>query len=786
MQMPICSRCKKNIAVVFMTKLENGKSEQEGICLKCASELGIGPVREMMQSMGITQEDIETLTSEMPEDLEGNLLDFMENMSEEDEQILTNTATESFSKLFGNLLGNKGDDKKSNPLDELKIDSEKPKKEDKKAKKQAKKDEKEYKFLTGYCNNLTKKAKNGLIDNVIDRDQEIERVVQILNRRQKNNPCLIGEPGVGKTAIAEGLAVLISKGEVPYKLQEKEVFLLDLTALVAGTQFRGQFESRVKGLIEEVKKHGNVILVIDEVHNLVGTGDSEGSMNAANILKPALSRGEIQVIGATTFSEYRKYIEKDGALERRFQTVTVAEPSIESATNMLIGIKEYYEEYHKVQISDEILREAVIMSERYITDRFLPDKAIDLIDEACSDINLKNKNLINELKVKKEIIALENEKEDILEAQADAKDSEDQTEMYAKLAEIKSKLLMLETELDKFKDAEIPHLEVANLARVIEVWTKIPASKVEMEEIVKLLELEKRLESKVIGQDEAVKAISKGIRRQRASISPKKKPASFIFVGPTGVGKTELTKAIAEDLFDTPDALIRLDMSEFMEKHSVSRLIGAPPGYVGYDEAGQLTEKIRRRPYSVILFDEIEKAHPDVLNIMLQILDDGKITDAHGRRVNFENTVIVMTSNAGSNSNNNSLGFGKTSNELSKDKSLKALSEFMRPEFLNRIDKIITFNNLTEQDFVKIAKKMIVELEESLKQKEINLVIEDTIFEFLTEKAFSIKFGARNLRRTIEEYIEDEIALKVINSYNEPFSTIKIGVTDQKITVITE
>ena len=786
MQMPICSRCKKNIAVVFMTKLENGKSEQEGICLKCASELGIGPVREMMQSMGITQEDIETLTSEMPEDLEGNLLDFMENMSEEDEQILTNTATESFSKLFGNLLGNKGDDKKSNPLDELKIDSEKPKKEDKKAKKQAKKDEKEYKFLTGYCNNLTKKAKNGLIDNVVDRDQEIERVVQILNRRQKNNPCLIGEPGVGKTAIAEGLAVLISKGEVPYKLQEKEVFLLDLTALVAGTQFRGQFESRVKGLIEEVKKHGNVILVIDEVHNLVGTGDSEGSMNAANILKPALSRGEIQVIGATTFSEYRKYIEKDGALERRFQTVTVAEPSIESATNMLIGIKEYYEEYHKVQISDEILREAVIMSERYITDRFLPDKAIDLIDEACSDINLKNKNLINELKVKKEIIALENEKEDILEAQADAKDSEDQTEMYAKLAEIKSKLLMLGTELDKFKDAEIPHLEVANLARVIEVWTKIPASKVEMEEIVKLLELEKRLESKVIGQDEAVKAISKGIRRQRASISPKKKPASFIFVGPTGVGKTELTKAIAEDLFDTPDALIRLDMSEFMEKHSVSRLIGAPPGYVGYDEAGQLTEKIRRRPYSVILFDEIEKAHPDVLNIMLQILDDGKITDAHGRRVNFENTVIVMTSNAGSNSNNNSLGFGKTSNELSKDKSLKALSEFMRPEFLNRIDKIITFNNLTEQDFVKIAKKMIVELEESLKQKEINLVIEDIIYEFLTEKAFSIKFGARNLRRTIEEYIEDEIALKVINSYNEPFSTIKIGVADQKITVITE
>ncbi|MFI3227718.1 MAG: ATP-dependent Clp protease ATP-binding subunit [Clostridia bacterium] len=792
MQMPICTKCKKNIAVVFMSKIENGQTIQEGLCLKCASELGLKPVEDLMQNMGISADDIDMLTSQMPEDL-SEIEEMMENMSEEDQQMLTNTATGSFSKIFENLLGKKDDTNSSpslgfmpNDKDDEDFDYNPPQKKAKKTSKKSKKaEEKEFKLLTSYCNNLSQKAKDGNIDNVIGRDSEIQRVVQILNRRQKNNPCLIGEPGVGKTAIAEGLAVLIDKGEVPYKLQNKEVFLLDLTALVAGTQFRGQFESRVRGLIEEIKKHGNVILVIDEVHNLVGAGDSEGSMNAANILKPALSRGEIQVIGATTFAEYRKHIEKDGALERRFQTVIVAEPSIESATNMLIGIKSYYEQYHGVTISDAVLREAVVLSERYITDRFLPDKAIDLIDEACSDINLKNKNIIKAMKLKKEIELLELEKSQLLDTQSELPEDADQNEIYAKIAEIRFKVLGLEAELEQVEKIPYPELEVSNLAKVIEVWTKIPASKVEQEEISKLLGLEERLRERVIGQDEAVSAIAKGIRRQRAGISPKKKPASFIFVGPTGVGKTELTKAIAEDLFDTPEALIRLDMSEYMEKHSVSRLIGAPPGYVGYDEAGQLTEKIRRRPYSVILFDEIEKAHPDALNTLLQILDDGKVSDAHGRQVNFENTIIVMTSNAGSNTNDVSLGFGKSISEQSKEKSMRALSEIMRPEFLNRIDKIVSFNKLSEENFIKIAKKMIGELEGSLETKGIILEIDDQVYGILAEKSFSLKFGARNLRRTIEELIEDEIAIKVIDSYNNPFKTVQIKVLDGEISIVT-
>ncbi|MFI3115722.1 MAG: ATP-dependent Clp protease ATP-binding subunit [Clostridia bacterium] len=773
MQMPICSKCKKNIAVVFVSKIENGENVQEGLCLKCASTLGLKPVEDLMQNMGITPDDIEMITSNMPEDME-ELENIIKEMPEEEQQF-TNTATESFAKVFNNFFEESRENKAK----------KEEKKTDRKAKKEEKKKAKEYKILTGFCTNLSKKARDGEIDNVIGRDVEIQRVIQILNRRQKNNPCLIGEPGVGKTAIAEGLAVLIEKGEVPYKLQKKEVFLLDLTALVAGTQFRGQFEGRVKSLIEEIKTHGNVILVIDEVHNLVGAGDSEGSMNAANILKPALSRGEIQVIGATTFAEYRKHIEKDGALERRFQSVIVAEPSIEDATKMLIGIKSYYENYHCVKISDIALHEAVLLSERYITDRFLPDKAIDLIDEACSEINLNNKNLIEIMKLEKELKVLDEEKSNLLDKQVEDIEERENTDIYEKLAEVRVKVLSVESKIEELKKVPYPELEIANLAKVIEVWTKIPASKVEQEEITKLLDLEKRLNERVIGQDEAVKSIARGIRRQRAGISPKKKPASFIFVGPTGVGKTELTKAIAEDLFDTPEALIRIDMSEYMEKHAVSRLIGAPPGYVGYNEAGQLTEKIRRRPYCVVLFDEIEKAHPDILNTLLQILDDGRVTDSQGRHVNFENTVIVMTSNAGSNTNEVSLGFGKTVSEQSSEKSMKALNDIMRPEFINRVDKIITFNKLSEENFILIANNMMKDLEKSLQSKGISLEIEKEVYNVLAEKSFSLKFGARNLRRSIEDLIEDEIAIKVIDSFNNPFEKVIITTDESEIVIKT-
>ena len=667
MQPTMCSRCHKHVAVVFITKLEGGQSKNEGLCLKCAKELGIKPIDDMIQKMGITDEDLENLTSEMmsafggAEGMEGLMPQDREDGDEDDGR----TATFPFlNQLFGAAAGGDAEPKKDA--------APRPDKNGGKGQERPVK----RKFLENYCISLTQRAQEGKLDRLIGRERELERVIQILNRRQKNNPCLIGEPGVGKTAIAEGLAMKIAKGDVPYKLLDKEVYLLDLTALVAGTQFRGQFESRMKGLIEEIKKLGNIILVIDEVHNIVGAGDAEGSMNAANILKPALSRGELQVIGATTLNEYRKHIEKDTALERRFQPVIVEEPSIEDSVQIIEGIAPYYEAYHQVVISPEMCRLAVTMSERYITDRYLPDKAIDLIDEACSNVNLENRTLARRAEVDKELADLDKEKEVMMAAATE--------ESYARLAAIRSQELRLEQEKGQLDAAPTPALTLEHLANVIELWTKIPASQIQEREYQRLARLEERLKQHIIGQDEAVHAVSSAIRRGRVGISPKRKPVSFIFVGSTGVGKTELVKQLAHDLFNTPESLIRLDMSEFMEKHAVSRIIGSPPGYVGYDEAGQLTEKIRRKPYSVILFDEIEKAHPDVLNILLQILDDGRITDAHGRTVNFENTVIVMTSNAGSNTKSGSVGFARTANEQGRERAMKALQEFLRPEFINR------------------------------------------------------------------------------------------------------
>ena len=623
------------------------------------------------------------------------------------------------------------------------------------------------KYLNSYCISLSDKAKEGKLDPVIGRTQEIERVVQILNRRQKNNPCLIGEPGVGKTAIAEGLAQRIAGGDVPFKLREKEVYLLDLTALVAGTQFRGQFESRMKGLIDEVKRLGNIVLMIDEVHSIVGAGDAEGSMNAANILKPALSRGEIQVIGATTFNEYRKSIEKDTALERRFQPVTVSEPSIEDSVEILKGLAPNYEKFHGVKISEGILRQAVVLSERYITDRFLPDKAIDLIDEACSDLNLKDPDISRRMQIQRELDDYEKERTMLVEKEEKVEGD------YARMAELKSREMQLSTELTALCEKGDPQLSMENLAHVIELWTKIPASRIREQEFQRLSQLERRLKDHIIGQDEAVSAVSAAVRRNRVGISPKHKPVSFIFVGPTGVGKTELVKQLAGDLFNTPDALIRLDMSEFMEKHSVSRIVGSPPGYVGYDEAGQLTEKIRRKPYAVVLFDEIEKAHPDVLNVLLQILDDGEITDAHGRKVNFENTIIVMTSNAGSATKEGTVGFGRTQQEQDADRAMKALQQFLRPEFINRVDAVITFNRLTEEHFQSIARIMLGELEASLKEKAITFTYDGALVELLTHKSYSRTYGARNLRRTIQKELEDPMATRIIDSYESPVTQIK-------------
>ena len=768
MQPTLCSRCKKNIATVFITRMEGDKTVNEGLCLKCAKNLGLPQVNDMMQRMGITDDDLDNLNNEMMQ-----AMDSIENAEElpggdTDEEDAGKTATFPFL----NRLFNNGGEPPA-PTGETSTDDHADRREKREGKPSGKR-----KFLEGYCISLNRKAKEGKLDPVIGRAEEIERVIQILNRRQKNNPCLIGEPGVGKTAIAEGLAQRIVAGDVPYKLREKEVYLLDLTALVAGTQFRGQFEQRMKGLIDEVKKLGNIILMIDEIHNIVGAGDAEGSMNAANILKPALSRGEIQVIGATTFNEYRKSIEKDSALERRFQPVTVNEPSIEDSIKILKGLAPNYEAYHGVKISDGILRQAVLLSERYITDRFLPDKAIDLIDEACSDLNLKDPDISRRMQLRREIDDFEKERT-MLEEQG-AQDGIEPD--YEQIATLKSKILQRRTELNTLLLKGDPQLSMDNLAHVIELWTKIPASKIREEEFQRLSQLEQRLKSHIIGQNQAVEAVAAAVRRNRVGISPKHKPVSFIFVGPTGVGKTELVKQLAVDLFNTPDALIRLDMSEFMEKHSVSRIVGSPPGYVGYDEAGQLTEKIRRKPYAVILFDEIEKAHPDVLNVLLQILDDGEITDSHGRRVNFENTIIVMTSNAGSgNQDGGTVGFNRSQTQQDADKAMKALQQFLRPEFINRVDGVITFNRLSKENFKAIAKIMLNELVTSLGDKGITFTYGDSLVEFLVEKSYSITYGARNLRRTIQKKLEDPMATKIIDSYEHPISKIHVAAENDAI-----
>ena len=768
MQPQLCSRCKKNIAVVFITRQENGQNVNEGLCLKCAKNLGLPQVDEMMRRMGITDEDLDNISNEMmgafggAENLEG--LTDADDPDADNEDEDGKTATFPFlSRFFG------GNPAASDAQNGNEAEQTQSPRSNKKVEKGSK-----HKFLDSYCINLSQRARDGKLDAVVGREEEIERVIQILNRRQKNNPCLIGEPGVGKTAIAEGLAQRIVAGDVPFKLRSKEVYLLDLTALVAGTQFRGQFESRMKGLIEEIRKMGNVILVIDEVHNIVGAGDAEGSMNAANILKPALSRGEIQVIGATTFTEYRKHIEKDTALERRFQPVTVNEPNMEDTLKILKGIAHYYEQFHGVKIPEGILRQAVLLSERYITDRFLPDKAIDLIDEACSDLNLHDKNINRRMELRREIEDYDKERE-LLQG-AEEPD-------FERLAELKSLTMKAQEELDALCAQGDPQLSMDNLARVIELWTKIPASRIREDEFHRLSELDKRLKEHIVGQDEAIEAVSAAIRRNRVGISPKHKPVSFIFVGPTGVGKTELVKQLAQDLFNSPDALIRLDMSEFMEKHSVSRIVGSPPGYVGYDEAGQLTEKIRRKPYAVILFDEIEKAHPDVMNVLLQILDDGEVTDSHGRKVNFENTVIVMTSNAGSERKEGTVGFGHTVNEQNRDRAMKALGEFLRPEFLNRVDEVICFNRLDEQNFAGIARIMLSELQKSLEDKGLHFTWDEAVEEYLVKKSYSATYGARNLRRTIQKDLEDTMAAQIIDSYEHPVTQIRASMEDGKLVV---
>lgn len=772
MKPTLCSRCKKNLAVVFITKIDGGKTVNEGLCLKCAKEMGIKPVDDMIERMGLSEDDLENLNGEMTEAMNGleSLLSQGHDAEDgsEDDEADSQTATFPFlNKLFG-AAGQGQDNTPAVPEPEKtenrQRSGDKPNPKNKK-----------HKFLDTYCQNLTQKARDGKLDRIIGREEETERVIQILNRRQKNNPCLIGEPGVGKTAIAEGLAQKIADKDVPYKLQNKEVYLMDLTALVAGTQFRGQFESRMKGLIEEVRKLGNIILVIDEVHNLVGAGDAEGSMNAANILKPALSRGEIQVIGATTFNEYRKHIEKDAALERRFQPVTVAEPTIEQSIAIIRGISHYYETFHGVVISPEIARQAVLLSERYITDRFLPDKAIDLIDEACSDVNLKNKNIGRLEALKKEHADYD------LELSMLTENAEKTQDDYARMAELRSRNLQLDSEIAELEKLPKPTLTIDNLARIIELWTKIPASKIRAQEYEQLLNLGAELKKHIVGQDEAIASVVSAIRRSRVGIQVKKHPVSFIFVGSTGVGKTELVKRLASEMFESVESLIRLDMSEYMEKHSVSKIIGSPPGYVGYDEAGQLTEKIRRRPYSVILFDELEKAHPDVLNILLQILDDGRITDAQGRVVNFENTIIIMTSNAGSNQKGGSVGFGRSLTEQSKEKAMKALGEFLRPEFINRVDEIVCFNQLSEDNFRGIADIMLAELQQSLEGRGIAFTWDESVKDYLVKKSYSVAYGARNLRRAIQTDLEDPIAERIIKSYVDPFRSIKASCEDGTI-----
>lgn len=770
----LCSRCKKRMAVVFITRMEGDKSINEGLCIKCAKEMNIKPVTDLLDKMGITDEQLDAMDDQM-----AGLMDTFGDSFD-----MGGAQSMPFMQMFNMpQMGMDGEDEDA-ALDFYNQDemsdeedsqsSQTEKKMSSREKKERDREKKKYKFLSAHCENLTQKAKDGKIDRIVGRDQEIERVIQILNRRTKNNPCLIGEPGVGKTAIAEGIAQKLADGTVPAMLQGKELYLLDMTSLVAGTQFRGQFESRVKGLLDDVRKIGNAILFIDEVHSLVGAGDSEGSMNAANILKPALSRGEIQVIGATTFDEYRKHIEKDAALERRFQPVKVDQPTIEQTVDVLKGIKKYYEQFHRVTVTDEIARRAVLYSERYINDRFLPDKAIDLLDEACSCANLRNKTLAQydeynrQIKVYQHVIESEEQKD---------KDVD-----YEKLAENKAKVLQLQSQAKELESEALGQkVTDEDLAKVIELWTGIPASKIQESEMQRVSSLEESLKKRIIGQDEAVKLVSAAVRRSRVQISKKRRPASFIFVGPTGVGKTELVKVLSEELFDKQNPLIRLDMSEFMEKHSVARIIGAPPGYVGYDEAGQLTEKVRRRPYSVVLFDEIEKAHPDVMNILLQILDEGKITDAQGRIVSFESTVIVMTSNCGTEQRASSLGFNKTPSDIVRDRVMQSLSEFLRPEFLGRVDEVVIFNQLTEEDFVKIAELMLGELKEPLAEKGITCLWDEAALKLIAHKAHGKQGGARDLRRLIRKEVEDRICSLLVERYANQPAGIQISAEDDNI-----
>ena len=757
--MTMCSQCHKRVAVVFMTRVENGEKTTRGLCMKCAKELGVpidNIVGNVIDQLGISPEQLENAENDL-----GEMLGQALKPSDCDDPEDGGAPAIDFPKLFR--------DAGLVPPEAPKPADGAPAADKVKSDRKREKEQKKLKFLTTYCRNLTDFARKGKLDNIIGRDRELARVIQILCRRQKNNPCLIGEPGVGKTAIAEALAIRIAAGNVPYKLRGKEIYLVDMTALVAGTQFRGQFESRILGLLGEVREVGNAILVIDEVHNIVGTGEAEGSVNAANILKPALSRGEVQVIGATTLNEYRKYIEKDSALERRFQPVTVNEPSVDESMEMLQGIKHYYEEFHAVTIPDEVLRRAVVLSERYITDRFLPDKAIDLIDEAAAHRSLSSAVLAESYEVRDKLLELRNKRE-ALEGEI-AGNAQVENSRYEEISNIQSEELRLSARLDEL-EPETHRIELTenDIADVIELWTGIPATTITENEFRRIDLLEERLKEHIVGQDAAVEAVARAIKRSRAGISYKRKPVSFIFAGPTGVGKTELVKVLANDLFCSPETLIRLDMSEFMEKHAVSRIIGAPPGYVGYDEAGQLTEKIRRRPYSVVLFDEIEKAHPDVLNILLQILDDGRITVARGKTVNFENTVIVMTTNAGSDHSAATAGFSASEQTAAEDKTQKALSAFLRPEFLNRVDEIITFRQLDRNDFVRIASIMLGELSAALAEKHITLTVTDAAKEQIADKSYSRTYGARNMRRYIQKEVEDRLAAELISGYEQHYT----------------